>query len=326
VANRLDTAAHALRTTLKPGEEAFPMVRWMERRGDRERRETNIVLASAPLDLAGVLRETILEKVETVVLTSATLSTGGDFRFLRERLGIRRDDPLREALFPSPFDFERQALVVVPTDIPLPSGDYDGRHDEATVRATLELARVTDGGLFVLFTSYRALSHVAAELRRRGADRTWPLFVQGEAPRALLVKRFTESGRGILLGTTSFWEGVDVPGRPLRGLLIPRLPFKVPTEPVTAARIEAIEAAGGNSFVQYMLPHAAIRLKQGFGRLIRTRLDHGAVLILDGRVAKKSYGRYLVDSLPPAPVRMAPWREVYPELVAFYGVTDRRTA
>jgi ATP-dependent DNA helicase DinG len=318
VANRLGAAAHALRTTLKPGEETVPMVRWMERRGDAERRETNVILAAAPLDLSGLLRESIFEKLPTVVLTSATLSTGGDFRFVRERLGIVDDELVREAIFPSPFDFEQQSLLAVPTDLPLPSGDYDGRHDEATVRATIELARVTDGGLFVLFTSYRALGHVARELRRRGADRSWPLFVQGEQPRALLVRRFTESGRGILLGTTSFWEGVDVPGRPLRGLLIPRLPFKVPTEPVTAARIEAIEAAGGNSFLSYMLPHAAIRLKQGFGRLIRSRADHGAVLILDGRVAKKSYGRYLVASLPPATLHVAPWREVHPALVEFY--------
>jgi ATP-dependent DNA helicase DinG len=326
VGNRLEAAVHGLRTSLKPGEESIPMVRWMERRGDRERRETNVILAAAPLNLAGVLREAIFEKLPTVVLTSATLSTGGDFRFVRERLGILPDDAAREAIFPSPFDFEAQSLLVVPTDVPLPGSDNDSRHDEATVRATIELARVTDGGLFVLFTSYRALAHVARELRARGADRTWPLFVQGEQPRALLVKRFTESGRGILLGTTSFWEGVDVPGRPLRGLLIPRLPFKVPTEPVTAARIEAIEAAGGNSFLSYMLPHAAIRLKQGFGRLIRSRSDSGAVLILDARVAKKSYGRYLVSSLPPAPIRVAPWREIHRALIEFYGLSEQRSA
>jgi ATP-dependent DNA helicase DinG len=326
VTNRLEGAMHALRTALKPGEDAVPMVRWMERRGDRDRRETNVILAAAPLSLAGVLRESVFEKVPTVVLTSATLSTGGDFRFVRDRLGLHPTDEVRESVFPSPFDFRAQSLLVVPTDVPLPVGDTDGRHDEATVRATVELARVTDGGLFVLFTSYRALTHVARELRARGLDRTWPLFVQGEQPRALLVSRFADSGRGILLGTTSFWEGVDVPGRPLRGLLIPRLPFKVPTEPVTAARIEAIEAAGGNSFLTYMLPHAAIRLKQGFGRLIRSRVDHGAVLVLDGRIAKKSYGRYLVASLPPASTCVAPWRDVHRALTEFYQVADKQTA
>jgi ATP-dependent DNA helicase DinG len=324
VANRLDSAMHALRAALRPGRDAVPMVRWMERR--RERRDgasgtpgTNVILSAAPLDPGGLLRETIFEKVETVVMTSATLTTGGDFRFMRERLGLREEDPVREAVFPSPFDFEHQALLAVPTDVPVPAGATGGRHDEATVRATLEFARVTDGGIFVLFTSYRALLHVARELRARGADREWPIFAQGEQPRAQLVARFTESGRGVLLGTTSFWEGVDVPGRPLRGLLIPKLPFKVPTEPVTAARIEAIEAAGGDSFRTFMLPHAAIRLKQGFGRLIRSRADRGAVIVLDPRIARKHYGRYLVASLPPASPVLGPWREVHGALRAFYA-------
>ena len=145
-------------------------------------------------------------------------------------------------------------------------------------------------------------------------------------PRAQLVERFAESGRGILLGTTSFWEGVDVPGQPLRGLIIPKLPFKVPSEPVTAARIEAIEQEGGNSFIQYMLPHAAIRMKQGFGRLIRSREDHGVVLVLDGRIAKKSYGRYFIDSLPPAPLVKGPWKTVKAEMQRFYGERQERRA
>ncbi len=216
--------------------------------------------------------------------------------------------------------------AAVPDDLPIPSGENDRRHDEATLRGSIELAKITDGGIFVLFTSYRALRSVAEGMRRRGTDRGWPLFVQGEAPRAQLVRGFIESGRGILLGTTSFWEGVDVPGRPLRGLVIPKLPFKVPSEPVTAARIEAIEAQGGNSFTSYMLPHAAIRLKQGFGRLIRSRSDHGAVLVLDPRLVKKSYGRYLVESLPPAPLVTGRWNEVREALCAFYGDSGIRQA
>jgi ATP-dependent DNA helicase DinG len=327
VANRLDAAGYALRAALRPAEDALSMVRWLEVRRDPRGGESNVILAAAPLDLSQVLRETVLDKVPTVVLTSATLATRKDFRFLRARLGLAQDDPVSEAVFPSPFDYGEQSLLLVPDDLPLPSGDDDRRHDEATVRATLELAKLSDGGLFVLFTSYRALREVAAGLRRRGADRLWPLFVQGEAPRGQLVQRFVESGRGILLGTTSFWEGVDVPGRPLRGLVIPKLPFKVPSEPVTAARIEAIEARGGNSFTGYMLPHAAIRLKQGFGRLIRSRADHGAVLILDGRVARKSYGPYLIESLPPAPLVVGPWRQaIFPALSEFYGAARMRQA
>ncbi|HEX2204019.1 MAG TPA: helicase C-terminal domain-containing protein, partial [Longimicrobium sp.] len=325
---RVSGASDALRGALRPGEGTTEMVRWMERQPERGEREANLSLSAAPLDLSEVLRESLFEKVPTVVLTSATLSTQGNFRFIRQRLGLSawfaEEHHVAEAIHPSPFDFSRQSLFAVPTDIPLPAGEKDPRHDEATVRATIEHAKISDGGLFVLFTSYRALRHVAEELRRRGADREWPLFVHGEAPRAQLVDRFAASGRGILLGTTSFWEGVDVPGQPLRGLVIPKLPFKVPTEPVTAARIEAIERSGGNSFLSYMLPHAAIRLKQGFGRLIRSREDHGVVLVLDGRIAKKSYGRYFLDSLPPAPVLKAPWRDVKEAMLRFYGERSGR--
>jgi ATP-dependent DNA helicase DinG len=335
-ANRIDAAAAALRLSLAPGEDAIPMVRWMELRGrtgteghargtaaeaaDPSGGAANLVLVAAPLDLSTLLRESIFEKVPTIVLTSATLATRQDFGFVRQRIGIVRSLPAREAILPSPFDYSDQSLLFVPTDLPLPGGDDDRRFTQATVRATEELAKLTDGGLFVLFTSYRALRVAAERLRERGAERRWPLLVQGEAARAHLLRRFTESGRSILLGTASFWEGVDVPGNPLRGLIIPKLPFQVPSEPITAARIEAIEAAGGNAFAEYMLPHAAIRLKQGFGRLIRTRADRGAVLILDGRIARKSYGRYLLESLPPAPLLTLPWQEGYARLRKFYGV------
>jgi ATP-dependent DNA helicase DinG len=327
---RVEAAGDALRGALRPGDGGMRMVRWMERQTAREGREGNLVLNAAPLDLREVLRGSLFERASTVLLTSATLATGGSFAFVRDRLGLAGTPEgtaeVREALFPSPFDYARQTLLGVPTDLPLPAGDHDPRHDEATVRATLELARLTEGGLFVLFTSHRALRHVAGALRARGADGRWPLFVHGEAPRDRLVEGFTAAGGGILLGTSSFWEGVDVPGEPLRGLVIPRLPFRVPTEPVTAARVEAIERSGGNSFLSYMLPHAAIRMKQGFGRLIRSTTDRGAVLVLDGRIAKKSYGRYLLASLPPAPLVTGPWREVRSAVEGFYaaGRAERR--
>lgn len=321
--NRIGAMMDGLRGALRPGESEEQLVRWMERQPARDGRESNLTLNAAPLNLSGVLRDALFEKVPTVILTSATLATQGNFRFMRQRLGVGMDFAeefnVEEGVFPSPFDYPSQTLLCVPTDLPTPAGEYDPRHDEATVRATLELAKISDGGIFVLFTSYRALRHVAGELRSRRADLEWPLFVHGEAPRAQLVERFAESGRGILLGTTSFWEGVDVPGQPLRGLIIPKLPFKVPSEPVTAARIEDIEKHGGNSFLQYMLPHAAIRMKQGFGRLIRSRDDHGVVLVLDGRIAKKSYGRYFVDSLPPAPMVKGPWKVVKEAMLRFYG-------
>ena len=177
---------------------------------------------------------------------------------------------------------------------------------------------MSDGGLFVLFTSHASLRRVGEILRDRGAGGRWPLFVHGEDDRHRLLGRFIESERGILLGTASFWEGVDVPGDPLRGLVLQKLPFKVPTEPVTAARMEAIERRGGSSFHEFMLPHAALRLKQGFGRLIRSQTDRGAVVILDDRLVTKRYGRHLRDSLPDAPLVKGPWVDVVRRLKSFY--------
>ncbi|MQA90924.1 MAG: helicase [Gemmatimonas sp.] len=325
IGNRLETAAQAFRSALGRGHRDDPLVRWLEYRAPPptttggEVREGNVIVAAAPLDLGEVLHEVLWERIPTVALTSATLATREGFSFVRGRLGLGDELAVDEAIHPSPFDFSRQALIAVPNDLPLPTRDDDGRHAEAAASVVEELANVTDGGLFVLFTSYRSLRRMAASLRGSTKSARWPLFVQGEGPRAKLIEGFIESGRGILLGTDSFWEGVDVPGHPLRGIVIPKLPFKVPSEPVTAARIEAIEARGGNAFTSYMLPHAAIRLKQGFGRLIRSRSDRGGVVILDGRIVTKSYGSYLLDSLPPARVIVDPWADCLDELTRFYG-------
>ena len=179
------------------------------------------------------------------------------------------------------------------------------------------LADISGGGLFALFTSHRSLRAVAKALRAEGAG-SWPLLVHGEDDRSRLLARFVEAGNAILLGTSSFWEGVDVPGRPLRALLIQKLPFSVPTDPVVEARMEAIEAAGGNPFQELMLPQAALRLRQGFGRLVRSRRDRGAVVLLDSRIVKYRYGRYLLESLPAAPLAHGPWRRVEEHLRAFY--------
>ena len=311
----VETAA-GLRLALQPATDTVPLVRWLERRGAS--REPNIAIRAAPVELAGALREGLFERVSTVVLTSATLTTRDGFEFVRSRLGLGPGLRITEATHPSPFDFETQTALAVVTDAPSPVSDREGRLDRMTAAVAEDMARLTDGGLFVLFTSYRAMRAVAGELRRRGAEGRWPLFVQGESPRAKLLGRFVESGRGVLLGVSSFWEGVDVPGDPLRGLIIARLPFRVPTEPLTAARLEAIERNGGNSFVDYMLPLAALRLKQGFGRLIRSRSDRGAVVILDSRATERGYGRYLLETLAPAPLLAGPWPEVREELRRFY--------
>lgn len=333
---RLAATAHAVRLVLAPGpDDRDAWVRWMETRssGPGRRRGSNLALAAAPLDLGAVLRESLFARNDSVVLSSATLATRGSFGFIRGRLGIdagglalmERPPVLVEEIVPSPFDFATQTLLVVPTDLPAADGaDFEGLQHQ-TARVIQATAATTGGGLFALFTSHRALRRVAEILRAWGTDARWPLFVHGEDDRHRLLGRFTESSAGVLLGTASFWEGVDVPGDPLRGLVIQKLPFRVPTEPVTAARLEAIEAVGGDAFNGYLLPLAALRLKQGFGRLIRSRSDRGVVLLLDGRVVTKGYGRYLRDSLPPAPLVKGPWEEVERRVRHFYfGVPSER--
>ena len=323
VERRLAASTHGLRLVLAPAEEANTYVRWLETRGRGKR--ANVVMAAAPIDLGGLLLDALFTKAESTVLTSATLSTSKGFDFLRARLGLDAqhlnfaDNPpkITERILLSPFDFQSQTVLCVPTDLPAAEGGAQA-FQAATADVTRDLAEMSDGGLFVLFTSHAALRQVAELLRGHASCERWPRFVQGEDDRHRLLQRFVEHGRGILLGTTSFWEGVDVPGDPLRGLVIQKLPFRVPTEPITAARMEAVERAGGDAFQQYMLPHAALRLKQGFGRLIRSRSDRGAVLLLDDRIVAKRYGRYLRDSLPDAPFIKGAWSDVRRRLQAFY--------
>ncbi len=323
VERRLAAAAHALRLVLAPGEDAAAYVRWLESRGAGAR--GNLVLAAAPIELGSLLRESLFQRAETAVLTSATLSTRGRFDFLRGRLGLRVEDAepdeegveVSELIIKSPFDFATQTLLGVPTDLPAPEGG-DPAFQDATAEVVGDLAGLSGGGIFVLFTSHAALRRVAERLRASGLDRRFPLYVQGEGDRSRLLERFVDARDAVLLGTSSFWEGVDVPGEPLRGLVIQKLPFRVPTEPITAARMEAIERRGEDPFQGFMLPHAALRLKQGFGRLIRSRSDRGAVLVLDDRLVGKRYGRYLRDSLPDAPLVKGPWPEVRRRLGHFY--------
>lgn len=314
VARRLQTAGDGLRTALQPAPDAPAMVRWIEVKG----RDRNLSVTAVPLDLAPILREDLFERVTTTVVTSATLAADARFDFLAARLGLTEmDPPPSSAIYPSPFDYPRQAVLALPTDVAAPNVDA-AAHFRGVMRALIDLAEAADGGLFVLFTSHRDVRQAASELRSTGADRRWPLLVHGEDSRDALLRRFRESGRAVLVGTASFWEGVDVPGRALRGLVIARLPFRVPGEPVTAAQCEAIESRGGDSFADYMLPHASLRLKQGFGRLIRTATDRGAIVIADPRVVTKRYGRGLLEALPPARRLIAPWASIAPRLREFY--------
>jgi ATP-dependent DNA helicase DinG len=332
IERRLAAAAHGLKLVLAPGDESAAYVRWLDSRG--RGRQANLVLGAAPIALGEMLRESLFERAESTVLTSATLSTRKRFDFLRSRLGLDAAPPedgdekleVTERIIMSPFDFASNTLLCVPTDLPAAEGG-DAGFQQATAMVVEELAGMSGGGIFVLFTSHRALRAVSGMLRESGVDRRWPLYVQGEGDRFRILEGFVQARNGILLGTSSFWEGVDVPGEPLRGLVIQKLPFRVPTEPITAARMEAIEAAGGDAFRDFMLPQAAIRLKQGFGRLIRSHTDRGAVLLLDDRIVTKRYGRYLRDSLPDPPLVKGAWADVRRRLEAFYaGVPNPGTA
>jgi ATP-dependent DNA helicase DinG len=312
---RLEAVSDGLNRTLRPAGGGPPTVRWMERTS----RGQNVQLSAVPLDLAPLLRELLFDRLDTVVLTSATLAASGDFEFLEGRLGLGGEDsPVTERqIFSSPFDFPSQCLFGVPTDLPEPREDEIG-HGAAVVQIVSDLAYASDGGMFVLFTSHASLRRAAAELRSMLGTR-WPLLVQGEAPRDVLLRRFREAENAILLGTDSFWEGVDVPGRALRALVINKLPFKVPSEPLTAARLERLVEEGQDGFFHYLLPHAALKLKQGFGRLIRSRKDLGVVVLLDSRAVTKRYGPLLLGGLPRAERVVGTWIQVRTKCEDFYA-------
>lgn len=313
ITRRLEGASDALVETLAPPP-GSPTVRWLESKG----REKSVAATSVPLNLAPILREDLFRRVKTTIVTSATLATDGDFTFLRNRLGLNEADvEPTMGVFPSPFHYDIQALLAVPTDAPSPNQDAP-RHAAFVIDLILDVAEASDGGLFCLFTSHKDVRLMAAELRARGFERRWPLLVHGEGTRDTLLARFRATRGSVLLGTASFWEGVDVPGDALRGLVISKLPFKVPTEPLTAAHCEAIERAGGDAFAEYMLPHAALRLKQGFGRLIRTSTDSGVVVIADPRVVRMPYGRELLRVLPPAKRINGNWADLLGEIRRFY--------
>lgn len=261
-------------------------------------------LSSTPVDLSYVFRARIFEAVPSVVLTSATLSTApskadptsSPFAFFRSRIGLSGDAvPVTELVLESPFDFARNALLYTPKDLPAPGAD--GFAETAGQRIA-ELIEITRGGAFVLTTSLRSMNAFHAILSRTLPGRR--IFVQGAAPKAALISAFRAAGDAVLVATMSFWEGVDVPGRALRLVVLEKIPFLVPSDPVVQARSQELERAGENAFMRLHVPAAAITLKQGFGRLIRTRDDAGIVALLDPRIHQKGYGSRLLAALPPA--------------------------
>jgi ATP-dependent DNA helicase DinG len=279
---------------------------WIERRGFRgapgipSRRNSsaeknsggraNVFLQATPIEVGQILRECLWSKLETSVLTSATLAVGGGFEYIRQRLGL---DHARELVVASHFDYESQAIFYVPPNLPDPRTPQFAGEAADVIRRLLEITR---GRAFVLFTSYAQMNEIYDRLL---GLLEYPMLKQGDAPKSALLEEFRLTPNAVLFGTSSFWQGVDVQGEQLSCVIIDRLPFAVPSDPVVAARVKAIDAGGGNAFFEYQVPSAVITLKQGFGRLIRSLHDRGLLTLLDNRILKKQYGRVFVESLPP---------------------------
>jgi ATP-dependent DNA helicase DinG len=278
---RSQELTRALRFLLEQDDEGY--VFWIERRG------RGCFIQATPIDVSRIISERLFDKIETAVLTSATLAVAGGFEYTEKRLGLANT---RSLVVPGHFDYHRQALLYVPQHLPDPR---DPRFSRAAAEEVVAILKHSRGRAFVLFTSYQQMQlvHNAVSL-----ETDYPTLVQGTAPRTALLEEFRATPNAVLFATSSFWQGVDVPGEQLSCVIIDKLPFAVPNDPVVSARIEHIRRAGGDPFHEYQIPQAAIALKQGFGRLIRSRSDRGVLVLLDHRINRKRYGQVFFDSLP----------------------------
>jgi len=259
-----------------------------------EQRKKSLVMHASPLDISQQMKDSLFDRIKSVIFTSATISTGGTFGYIRSRLGIEED--ALEGLYPSHFDFSHQALMYIPNDLPLPA---DNQFPFLAAQRISDILELTSGRALVLFTSYQNLNIVFEALQDK---LPFSMYRQGDVPRSALLAEFSKDIHSVLFATGSFWQGVDVPGEALSCLIIDKLPFDSPTDPIVAARIKAIRARGGNPFIEYQVPSAIISLRQGLGRLIRKRSDRGVMAILDKRILTHKYGEFFLKSLPPIPI------------------------
>jgi ATP-dependent DNA helicase DinG len=254
-----------------------------------ERRNKGVFLAATPIDISQILREKLFEAFDTVILTSATLAVAGRFEFIRQRLGL---DHAKECALPPEFDFQQQALLYLPQKMPdVRDPGFAGKAADEIV----QLLELSQGRAFCLFTSYSQMNDLFERVRTRVG---FPLMLQGTAPRSVLLERFKNTPNAVLFATASFWQGVDVPGEQLSCVIVDRLPFAVPSDPIVAARVRALQDEGRNPFSEFQVPEAVLALKQGFGRLIRAKTDRGVLALLDTRIQRMPYGKIFLESLP----------------------------
>ncbi len=313
LSSRLDESAEALNGFFSD-DETEERVRWIEMTA------VNVILIDAKLDISSLLHEHLFSKLRTTALCSATLTTNRGFSFVKERLGLSKEKPenILEQIYDSPFNYAQRTLLAVPTDLPGPS---DPQFLPSILDPIRQMVTISKGNAFILFTSYEMLQWVYERLSKDPISSKFPLLKQGDLSRHLLLEQFKETEGSVLFATNSFWEGVDVPGEALRCVIIAKLPFSVPSEPIYQACSEAMERDGKDPFNDYAVPQAVIKFKQGFGRLMRKKNDRGCIVCLDNRLVKKNYGKQFLSSLPPCKTSTGPLTQVLEEMRAHYART-----